>query len=446
MQPATRKAAAAGFAAPQTLLDIIAEQKRGRPRGIYSVCSANSHVLEACIRQADQNGLPLLIEATCNQVNQFGGYTGMAPADFARYVSEIAEAAHISPDRILPGGDHLGPNPWQDEPAEAAMHKARRMVNDYVRAGFSKIHLDASMPCADDDPGQALDPRVSAERAADLLQVAEHAQRELGSGTEPVYVIGTEVPTPGGARDPEEGVAVTAPAAARETIELFNEVFQQRGMGEAWTRVIALVVQPGVEHDHKRVFEYDRTRAQALSRFIESVPGMVFEAHATDYQRPARLKQMVEDHFAILKVGPSLTFAFREAVFALARMEEEWLGGRGGVELSSLSDAVDRAMRQDPQYWARYYRGTEAEQAFERKYSLSDRIRYYWLVPEVAQALQKLVANLEQSPPPLALLSQYLPAQYRRVREGLIRNKPDELIRDHIQEIGQNYVQACMPD
>jgi D-tagatose-1,6-bisphosphate aldolase subunit GatZ/KbaZ len=433
------------FASRQDLLDIIADQKAGRPRGIYSVCTANSYAIEASVRQAAQNDLPLLVEATCNQVNQYGGYTGMTPRDFARFVASITEEMSASPNRIILGGDHLGPNPWQDEPARSAMAKARQLVTDFVEAGFVKVHLDASMWCADDDRTRPLDPGLSAERAADLCEVAEQAHRESGSEMAPVFVIGTEVPAPGGARQPEEGIRVTDAADAQEALRLFGEVFHRRGLDDAWTRVVALVVQPGVDFDHARVFEYDRESAQALSLMIESVPGVVFEAHSTDYQPPDLLRQMVEDHFAILKVGPMLTFAFREAVFALARMEEEWLGGRRDVVLSSLIEVVDQSMLQDPQYWARYYSGTDTEQALARKYGLSDRIRYYWPKPAVAQALRRLVANLEQLPLPLSLISQYLPTQYRHIREGLIRNQPNQMIWDHIQEAGQYYVQACLP-
>lgn len=369
----------------------------------------------------------------------------MSPRDFARYVSQIAGEMNFSPNRIILGGDHLGPSPWQAEPAESAMAKARHLVTDFVRAGFVKIHLDASMRCGDDDRTRPLDPELSAERAADLCEAAEGAHRAGGSETGLVYVIGTEVPPPGGASESEEGIRVTDTVAARATLDLFKEVFHRRGLGAIWTRVIALVVQPGVEYDHARVFEYDRARARALSRLIESIPGIVFEAHSTDYQRPELLKQMVEDHFAILKVGPTLTFAFREAVFALARIEEEWMSGRNDVELSGLIDMAEQTMLQDRQYWTHYYRGTEAEQAFARKYSLSDRIRYYWPKPDLAQALQRLVANLERTPPPLSLISQYLPVQYWHIREGLIGNKPKEIIWDHIEDIGQHYVEACRP-
>lgn len=51
------------------------------------------------------------------------------------------------------------------------MAKAEVLIADYVTAGFSKIHLDASMSCADDPI--PLDPHVVAERAARLCQVAE---------------------------------------------------------------------------------------------------------------------------------------------------------------------------------------------------------------------------------------------------------------------------------
>src|SRR5690606_10027639 len=65
---------------------IVKQQKAGVPKGICSICSANSYVLEAALEHGLETGGHVLIEATCNQVNQFGGYTGMKPADFQRSV------------------------------------------------------------------------------------------------------------------------------------------------------------------------------------------------------------------------------------------------------------------------------------------------------------------------------------------------------------------------
>ncbi len=433
------------FAPPDSLLHMVAEQKKGVPRGVYSVCSANPLVIEACMRQAMTGNQNLLIESTCNQVNQFGGYTGMTPADFARTIGQIAAKASFPTERIILGGDHIGPNPWRNETAESALVKSRSMVHDYVTAGFAKIHLDTSMHCADDNHQNALEPEIIAERTADLCEVAERVSDERQGASKLVYVIGTEVPTPGGEIATHRSVTVTNVSEAQQTLELFRTVFERRNLQQAWRRVIGLVVQSGVDFGNTEIHEYRREQAQSLSRMIERVPGIVFEAHSTDYQRPSHLRQMVEDHFAILKVGPALTFALREAVFALARIESEWLSSRK-LALSNFIQLVDKVMVKNSTYWMKYYDGNEQEKAFERRYSLSDRIRYYWPHPEIQQAISLLLDNLSRFPPPLVMLSQYTPLQYPRVREGLIRNDPYDLIWDYVAHVVVHYQRACRND
>lgn len=428
------------FSNPQPLLDLVAAQKRGQPEGIYSVCSAQQFVLEAGMHQAAADGSRLLIEATCNQVNQFGGYTGMTPADFSAYVATIAAAVNFPVENILLGGDHLGIHPWQSEAADVAMAKASDMVKAFVQAGFRKIHLDTSMAAASDDPHTALPPEVIAERAARLCVAAESARQDHQSL---VYVVGTEVPPPGGAHAEDAGLQLTTPQDARRSIEIFQQAFRQHGLDSAWENTIALVVQPGVEFGNTEIHDYRPEKAVQLSRMIESVPGMVFEAHSTDYQRPQALRRLVEDHFAILKVGPELTFAFREAVFALAAIEKEYLAQRAGVRLSGIVETIEQVMLQKPKDWEKYYPGSPAEQSYARKYSLSDRIRYYWPQPPIQAGLAQLFENLTRFPPPLALLSQYLPREYDAVRDGALRNRPQELVRAHIQEIARKYSAAC---
>src|SRR4051812_18529643 len=104
------------------ILDLIARHKAGEPCGIYSVCSAHPLVIEAALLHARRYGAPFAsIEATSNQVNQDGGYTGMQPANFRDLVHRLADRAGLPRDRVLLGGDHLGPNPWQALPAQDAM-------------------------------------------------------------------------------------------------------------------------------------------------------------------------------------------------------------------------------------------------------------------------------------------------------------------------------------
>lgn len=434
-----------GGAGARALLEMVRAQKRGEPRGIWSVCSANSFVLEASLEQAGADGSALLVESTSNQVNPEGGYTGQTPADFARALAAAAEHAGFPLDRLILGGDHLGPFPWQGEPAASALAKSRELVRQCVLAGYEKIHLDASMACAD-DPGGAggpLDERTVAERTADLAAVAEAAFKERG-GEAPVYVVGTEVPTPGGEQQDQPTLQVTRPDAAQRFLDLARAAFAARGLAGAWERVIALVVQPGVEFGDETVHPYHPSEARALVRMIESVPTVVFEAHSTDYQSPEALRSLVRDHFAILKVGPALTFAMREAVFSLAHVEEEWLGGRGTVP-SGVRAALERAMMGQPGHWGKYYRGDDAARRLRRAFSFSDRIRYYWPVPEVQGALSRLLANLAERPAPLTLLSQYLPWAFEAVRSGAAPNEPRALVRLRIREVTEAYARACGP-
>ena len=304
---------------------IIISQKSGQARGIPSVCSAHPVVLEAALRQglAGAPHVPVLIEATCNQVNQFGGYTGMRPADFVKFVYEIADRVGFPRQDLILGGDHLGPLVWSNEPAERAMEKAKDLVREYVRAGFGKIHLDCSMPCADDSE---LPVEVIARRTADLAAAAEMAA--AGHNFAPRYSIGTEVPPAGGAKAGEDHLLVTDPADAAGTIDLTRRAFSIRGLDSAWARVIALVVQPGVEFGDESIHEYDRSPAAGLAQFIETVPGLVYEAHSTDYQTRAALRALVEDHFAILKVGAGVDLCFPRGRLCPGRYGRDFSGGR----------------------------------------------------------------------------------------------------------------------
>jgi len=412
--------------------DVITAQKKGEARGITSICSAHPAVLQAAMRQ-DGN---LLIESTCNQVNQFGGYTGMTPADFVRFVEQMAEDNGFNPDKIILGGDHLGPNVWQNEPADEAMAKSEVMMRAYLQAGFTKIHLDCSMRLRDDPPG-LLDLEVSARRSARLAKVAEESR--VNQNEAPRYVVGTEVPVPGGATEHEDGVSATRIEDLEQTIDCTRRAFKEADIESAWERVIAVVVQPGVEFGDDFIQDYDRRKAAALSGYIENQP-IVYEAHSTDYQTPGALRNLVEDHFAILKVGPELTFAYREAVFALSMMEDALLPLD---ERSNFIRVLDNVMLADPQYWQRYYHGDVQTIEFARKYSLSDRIRYYWHYPQVQSTLKILFTNLNALVLPPGLVSQFAPRQYDLYRDQKAGFTPQDLVRARINEVLQKYAQAC---
>lgn len=404
--------------------------------GTTSVCSGHPLVLEAAMRQAVDDAGTALIEATCNQVNHTGGYTGLTPGDFAGQVNRIADQVGLPMERVVLGGDHLGPSPWRSLPAEEAMAEAEKMVEAYVAAGYQKIHLDTSMGCRGEPA--ALGDDLVAERAARLAVVAERAAAV--AGTAPSYVIGTEVPTPGGALHEIDQLHVTRPEAVMATLEAHRKAFSNAGVEAAFERVMAVVTQPGVEFDHQAVVVYQPQRATQLSGALRNLPGLVFEAHSTDYQPAASLARLVVDGFAILKVGPGLTFAMREALYALDAIASFVLEGR---RQRTLVGAMEEQMLANPKYWDQYYHGTPDQQRLLRHFSYSDRIRYYWSAPAARDAVDELYHELATVPITPPMVSQYFPALYARVASGAVPATPRNLVLEAVGDVMRTYSAAC---
>ena len=350
-----------------------------------------------------------------------------------------AVGAYCSPvDKLILGGDHLGPNRWQKLTAKEAMINADDLIAAYVAAGFKKIHLDCSMSCSDDP--RPLSDEIVAERAARLAKIAEKTANTCFGHSDLVYVIGTEVPVPGGAAEELDTLQVTSPEAARKTIQAHQFAFERADIAECWQRVVGLVVQPGVEFDHTGVIDYRPEDATELSKVVNDFDHMVFEAHSTDYQTDKAYQSLVKDHFAILKVGPALTFALREALYNLCDIEEQLIPK---AHCSDLREHIEKEMCDSPEYWQPYYQGNEAQQRFSRSYSFSDRIRYYWPDENINQAQTTLFNNLSRSGIPLPLLSQHLSAQFHAVREGQLSSDPKALVLDKIRQTLRSYAKAC---
>jgi D-tagatose-1,6-bisphosphate aldolase subunit GatZ/KbaZ len=253
---------------------------------------------------------------------------------------------------------------------------------------------------------------LTASRAARLARVAEDAAARAGVPS-PVYIIGTEVPPPGGATHAITELAVTSPQAAGRTLAIHRGAFAAAGASAAFDRVIGIVVQPGVEFGNANVVIYRPERARELSRALEHMPGIAFEAHSTDYQPASALGHLVDDGFAILKVGPGLTFALREALYGLDAIAVELSG-----ESSALPGTMEQLMIDEPGNWNRHYGGSPDEQRLQRHFSYSDRIRYYWPHPRAAAAVDALFDRLADCTIPETLISQHLGRLYPAVAEG----------------------------
>lgn len=427
------------------IINIVRLHKRKQIIGIYSACSSNEFVIDAVLRRGKETNTCVLIESTANQCNQYGGYTGMTPDDFVKYVESHAEKIGFEKSKLLIGGDHLGPLIWADKSEQEAMEKAEQLIRDCVKAGYKKIHIDTSMRLVDDNPRKPLGDQIIIDRSIRLIKVAEEELKKIyikdDKAIPLVYVIGSEVPIPGGGvASSQDNIQVTNVKDFDKTVRQYKQGFIDNGLDEAWSRVVAFVVQPGIEERDSGCIEYDNNKTQELKKAIDKYENIIFEGHSTDYQTKYKLKEMIEDGIAILKVGPALTFATREALFGMSLIENE-LCKLNGKQPSNLVETLVNEMFKNKKHWTEYYKGDTKELEFKFKYSFSDRSRYYMNTLKVEQSIKHLLENLEGCIP-YSLLSQYFPQQYVKVRNNRLRNSALDIIYDYVGGVIDTYLYA----
>ncbi len=402
-------------------------------KGVFSVCSSNKYVIKAAFAEAKENRIPALIESTANQVNQLGGYSGMTPEMFRDYVYGIADECNFDKNSIILGGDHLGPLIWKNQSESDAMQYAINLISDYAKAGFQKIHIDTSMKLASDSKNIRLSDEIISRRASILIKCCESARKG-----EVAYVIGSEVPVPGGTACDTESMQITKVSDLQSTLICFENALKASGLEPVLKNIIGVVIQPGVEFGDDEIHQYNRKKTVELTNFIHSQNNLVYEGHSTDYQPRELLREMVEDGIRILKVGPALTFYFREALYALERIEREYPFS----EYSSIRSVFEREMLSSPEKWIDYYTGSDVELKLKRHFSYSDRIRYYSNTTAVNMAITTLIRNLSTITIPLSLLAEYLPVQYQRAIRKTIKIDPESLIVDKIRDVIKDYIYA----
>lgn len=414
-------------------------------KGIPSYCTASKSVLRALLKRAARNSQPVLVEATANQINQYGGYTGMQPQEYREMVLKMADQVSCPRNMLFFGGDHLGPLVWDQLPEQEAMSKASELVRLFAAAGYSKLHLDTSMRLGDDPQDRPLTNAVIARRGATLYAAAMKGYSEALKTDpklpRPVFIIGSEVPIPGGTQEQEDSISVTSPEALRNTLEAYRKAFSDAGFDQGLKDIIAIVVQPGVEFGSDELHVYNRSAAQKLTAEVRELKDeLVLEGHSTDYQPREALREMMEDGIKILKVGPALTFAYRDALFALSEIERILIPEHDRADLPQVLEEV---MCSSPGNWQHHYSGTPDQQLLLRRYSLSDRSRYYFSNREVQLAEEKLFSNLEKVHIPLGLLHQFMPKQFDEIIAGRLQAEPRLLAEYAVDLVARDYEYAC---
>ncbi|MES2146006.1 MAG: class II D-tagatose-bisphosphate aldolase, non-catalytic subunit, partial [Pseudomonadota bacterium] len=320
---------------------------------------------------------------------------------------------------------------WRAGSAEAAMAKARVMIAEYVQAGFTKIHLDCSEGCAG-EPAQ-LGDAVTAARAADLAAVALNAAPDPAAL---LFVIGTEVPPPGGARADEGGeIAATTPASARATLAAHARAFHAAGIAAALPQIGGLVVQPGVEFSPMHVHALPMARDPGLAAVLKDWPGVCLEAHSTDYQPPQVFPRLAELGFAFLKVGPALTFAYRRAIYGLDALAGQ-MGWRDGPAVPQVMEAL---MLDAPGHWQGHYHSGSGDLKVQRHFGLADRIRYYWPRPEAVAAIDALITGLSARDLPDPMLAQVFVPDLIAAARAMGGAMPQALVLAEVQSTLRPY-------
>ncbi|MBE6510367.1 MAG: tagatose-bisphosphate aldolase [Methanobrevibacter millerae] len=421
--------------------EILSKRQDGISSGIASYCTSNKIVLESILEYYLEKDEYVLIECTANQVNQFGGYMNMTPSDFRDYIYDIADNICFPKERIILGADHFGPLVWADKDENEAMENAKELLRLAVLAGYTKIHLDTSMFLGSDDTSKKLSDDIIARRGAILYKVCEEAFAErieqYPDSIHPVYVIGSEVPIPGGEYEEKNTLEVTRPVDFENTINAYDEIFKEYGLNNAWDYIIAVVVQPGVEFSNEDIHDYNRAQAKDLCDKLKEYPNLVFEGHSTDYQFAEKLKEMVEDGVAILKVGPAVTYALREGLFSLSLIEKELI--KETSKRANFIETLDELMIKDPKDWEKYCAGSELEKEIGRKYSFSDRSRYYMARDEINSSIDKLFENLDSFDISLGMIKQYFPKAYLKIRARKISKNAKNLLKSNINDVINDY-------
>ena len=423
------------------LINIMKANCRGERKGIYAVESYNSTVMEAYFRQALVDGSPVLLEISANMLGLPGQSGKISPAEFIEKVKHAAVEAKFPRDRIFLGVNDLGPSLWKDESDEYALKKACVFISDLVGLGFNKLGIHAGEPIKGNPVDEPLAQEIIIGRETALYQAAEGAAADLPEEEKPLYVINAYPRQEAGRVENQR--RVVSRKDVEDAVDWYAQIAAAAGLPKMKKRLLAVRIFLGPGYDSENVIPFDSSLLKEMGGCEYGEYTVVLEAQQTDYQSQTVLNQLLDNHFAFLRVGLELTYSMREALFSLAMMENETMVGKPGVYLSNYIIELDRAMQAVPHHWQKYYTGNGFEQLVARKYSFYDRSRFFLEDKEVRKMKKRLYDNLTAHPVPLTVLRQFMPHQFERVAAGVLENKPKALVMDAVRRVLRRYSRAC---
>ena len=329
-----------------------------------SFCTSNFDVLRSVVIFAKLNNLPILIESTSNQVNQFGGYTSLKPHQFYKKINGIATKLNYRKKLII-GADHLGPLPWKHMGKKKAIENSIKLFKNIVNTGYDKIHIDTGIKIKGD---QTLFKKMIYDRCKIIYNsIDKNKLRKV------FFVFGTEVPIAGGSKIYKS--KITSMASIILDFKFYKKIKNS----------FSLVVEPGLGFTNKKIYPLKMNFFQKKKNFSLK-NNFTYEAHSTDFQNLKSLKKLVNNNFKFLKVGPELTYYFMKAILKMEIIEKFVYK----KNVSNIKKIISKEMDRDKINWIKYYFGNKTDIEYLKFNSYLDRSRYYWNKKNVINSLDKL--------------------------------------------------------
>ncbi len=372
----------------QNLNDLIRTMIRQRESGqaqttLLAVCPNSAAVLQAAVKVAAQNNMPMLFAATLNQVDRDSGYTGWTPAQFVKEMQSCAEQ-YGWPGPLYPCLDHGGP--WLKDlhtlaglSYEETMGEVKQTLTACLQAGYQLLHID---PTVDRTlpPGQPPAVETVVARTVEMIAHAESERKRLG--LPPVaYEVGTE----------EVHGGLVNLDSFKAFLEGLKAGLAALGLSDAWPCFI--VAQVGT--DLHTIF-FDAAAARRLYDIVSPL-GSLIKGHYTDSVDNPRAYP--ETGMGGANVGPEFTSEEYVALGDLAAKEETLCRNRPGLVPSRFMHVLEQAVV-DSGRWKKWLQPDERGKDFgvlapERRTWLAQTgARYIWTNPAVLAARQELYANL----------------------------------------------------
>jgi D-tagatose-1,6-bisphosphate aldolase subunit GatZ/KbaZ len=365
----------------QVVQRIIELRKRGIHLTLLAVCPNSAAVLEAAVKVAARNNMPMLFAATLNQVDRDGGYTGWTAAAFVDRIRVFAEKYEWE-GPLYPCLDHGGPwlkdlHTQQGLSLQATMDEVKASLVACLEAGYQLLHVD---PTVDRTmgPGEAIAIKTVIARTAELIEHTERARMQLG--LPPIaYEVGTEE-VAGGLVDYDSFC---------DFIQGLRRELGARGLADSWPCFIVgkvgtdLHTSDFAPEDARRLFD------------IVSPLGSLIKGHYTDWvSNPA---EYPANGMGGANVGPEFTAEEYLALANLCALEGDLCRNRSGMVASEFMAALETAVC-DSGRWRKWLLPGEASWdglSIERRSWLTQTgARYIWTHPAVVLARQALYRNL----------------------------------------------------